>query len=159
MPENELMSKAKKAKFGSIIIYIVAIVLIAVIFAASIYFSGSTSVKYTDDYYAVFLSNGQVYFSKVDKQARDFTILSDIYYLRVQRALQPGAEGEQPQEQQSISLVKLGSELHGPQDKMIINNEHILFIEELKEDSKVVVAIDKDKEEKANAEADAETME
>lgn len=45
------------------------------------------------------------------------------------------------QQQSQLTLVKLGSELHGPIDSMTINKDHILFIEEMKEDSKVVQAI------------------
>jgi len=38
-------------------------------------------------------------------------------------------------------LIKLGNEIHGPADSMIITKDHILFIEQLKDDSKVVRAI------------------
>jgi hypothetical protein len=41
----------------------------------------------------------------------------------------------------ATSLVKLGEELHGPEDEMVINNEHIIFTERLKADSQVVSAI------------------
>ena len=41
----------------------------------------------------------------------------------------------------SVSLVKLGDELHGPADKMEINRDQILFIEDLKPNSQVVMAI------------------
>lgn len=133
---------------------VVVIVLILVMFGGMFLAKKYDSVYFSDDYHAVFLSNGQVYFSKIAKQTTDSVILNDVYYLRVQRALQPAQqpEGEQPQQPQtSISLVKLGNELHGPEDKMVINRDHVLFIEELKEDSKVVEAIAKDKEEKEQA--------
>ena len=104
---------------------------------------GGTDFDNKDAYQAVFLTNGQVYFSKVEKENKDFITLSDIYYLRVQQNLQPAAnnQGDQP----SISLVKLGNELHGPEDVMYVNMEHVLFIEPLKIDSNVVQAIRKDK--------------
>lgn len=41
----------------------------------------------------------------------------------------------------NFSLVKLGNELHGPEDKMSINLSQVLFVEDLKVDSKVVEAI------------------
>jgi hypothetical protein len=44
---------------------------------------------------------------------------------------------------QGLSLVKLGNELHGPKDEMTINKAHIIFVEDLKADGKVVTAIDK----------------
>ena len=93
-----------------------------------------------DSYHAVFLSNGQVYFGKITARNNDSTLLENIYYLQVSNPLQqvpPTEAAAQPQ----LSLVKLGNELHAPEDHMIINNQHILFIEELKSDGKVVEAI------------------
>lgn len=87
---------------------------------------------------AVFLSNGQVYFGKVVKQSKDTIVVKDIYYLQVNQAIQPK---EQNQAQPELSLVKLGNELHGPTDEMRINRIQVLFIEDLKPDSRVVTAI------------------
>jgi hypothetical protein len=97
----------------------------------------------TEEYEAVFLTNGQVYFSKIEDRNKPFLTLSDIYYLRVQQNLQPSPNTQE--NQPSISLVKLGNELHGPEDIMFINRDHVLFIEPLKTDSNVVQAIRKDK--------------
>jgi len=40
-----------------------------------------------------------------------------------------------------LELVKLGNELHGPEDQMSVNRDQILFIEKLKADSQVVKTI------------------
>lgn len=87
---------------------------------------------------AVFLSNGQVYFGNLEKDTDKEVILTNIYYLQVTTALQPA---DSTQAQQGLSLVKLGNELHGPKDEMSINKAHVVFIEELKTDGKVVTAI------------------
>ncbi|HCM45569.1 MAG TPA: hypothetical protein DIS54_01945 [Candidatus Veblenbacteria bacterium] len=87
---------------------------------------------------AVFLSNGQVYFGNVTSISPDTIVLKKIYYLQTSGPLQAGGE----QQAQDLALVKLGSELHGPTDEMIINWDQILFIENLKADSKVVKAIE-----------------
>lgn len=87
---------------------------------------------------AVFLSNGQVYFGNVAHQTPDKVVLRNIYYLQTSGPLQAGGE----QQSTDLALVKLGAELHGPTDEMIINRQHILFIETLKSDSKVVKAIE-----------------
>lgn len=84
------------------------------------------------EYQAVFLDNGQVYFGKL-KQKSDFFSLTDVYYLQ-------SGTGSLDQTS-SLSLSKLGNEAHGPEDKMEINKDHILFIEDMKPDSKVVKAI------------------
>jgi len=91
------------------------------------------------EWQAVFLSNGQVYFGQIKSENTNTIVVEDIYYLQVTKSLQP-AEGD-AQQQNELSLVKLGNELHGPEDEMRINRAHILFIENLKEDGKVVRAI------------------
>ena len=90
------------------------------------------------DYWAVFLSNNQVYFGKLVSREGQYLSLREVFYLRAQRQLQPAVEEDTKQQ---IQLIKLGSELHGPVDRMIINRDQILLTEELKEDSKVVTAI------------------
>ena len=98
---------------------------------------------------AVFLTNGQVYFGQVKSANKSEIILEDIYYLQVTRPLQQTQEGQEQaaatDAQGELSLVKLGNELHGPTDKMYINRDHALFIEDLKDDSNVVQAINNDK--------------
>ena len=89
----------------------------------------------SDTYQAVFLSNNQVYFGKLHDKDDKYPVLTDIYYLRVTQPLQPS------QPNPNINLIKLGDELHGPADKMEINRDQILFIEDLKPDSQVVAAI------------------
>jgi len=55
-----------------------------------------------------------------------------------------GTEGVQPaaQTQQQLVLVKFGTELHRPMDKMYINKQHIMFFEDLSSSSNVVQAIE-----------------
>lgn len=98
----------------------------------------------TSRYQAVFLANGQIYFGKLSDTNSMYATLKDIYYLQVtQPAIQGPQDNNTPQQkpQAQISLVKLGSELHGPEDVMKINRDHILFYEDLKEDGKVVQTI------------------
>lgn len=92
----------------------------------------STSEIGSGEYQAVFLDNGQVYFGKLNKGKEVYT-LTDVFYL------QTGTVGLD--QTSSLSLTKLGNEAHGPEDKMEINKEHILFVEGMKNDSKVVKAI------------------
>lgn len=85
---------------------------------------------------AVFLTNNQVYFGQLKNRYSSYPILTNVYYLRSQESLQ-----QQKESSPDLTLVKLGNELHGPVDQMKINKEHILFIEDLKPDSRVVKAI------------------
>ncbi len=99
--------------------------------------TSSTDIE-TDKYQAVFMTNGQVYFGKLADINKSYADLTDVYYLQVQQAVQPAAETDQKSQ---VSLTKLGSELHGPTDKMHISRDQILFWENLKSDSTVVKAI------------------
>ncbi|MEK9165364.1 MAG: hypothetical protein AAB525_00710, partial [Patescibacteria group bacterium] len=98
------------------------------------------------EYQAIFLTNDQIYFGRIVNQNQEEVILSDIYYFTTLRALQYNGEPKTSTDtlntpSDTFSLIKLGSELHGPKDEMRINRNHILFIEDLKKDSKVITAI------------------
>jgi len=110
---------------------------------------GGGSLAKSNDWQAVFLSNGQVYFGKIKSVNKEILTLNDIYYLQVvTKPLQRTQEGAvaQTQQQQELTLIKLGNELHGPTDEMRINREQILLVENLKSDSSVVDAIRRFKE-------------
>lgn len=86
---------------------------------------------------AVFLSNGQVYFGLMRPSLGSYVTLSKVYYLQVGQQLQPPGQQAQP----DIRLVRLGGELHGPQNTMHILRSQIIFWENLREDSRVVQGI------------------
>jgi hypothetical protein len=97
----------------------------------------------SNEFQALFLTNGQVYFGKLADLNDKYVTLTDIYYLQVQQSqtqqsVQPATAGSN----QQVSLVKLGNELHGPEDKMSVAQTQVLFWENLKSSSKVVQAID-----------------
>ena len=94
-------------------------------------------------YQAVFLSNGQVYFGKVTDANNQTLVLENIYYLRTAGNLQisDANNSTSTPATDNFSLIKLGNELHGPEDKMSINLSQVLFVEDLKSDSKVVESI------------------
>ena len=80
-------------------------------------------------YQAVFLTNDQIYFGNLKNTSSDYLILSDVYYVKIDQS-------------GSGQLVKLGlGEPHGPKDEMIINQDQVIFWENLKPDSTVVQKI------------------
>jgi hypothetical protein len=88
-------------------------------------------------YQAVFLSTGQTYFGKITDITKDTLILEDIYYLKTGTVDKAG----NPTTGTDVSLVKLGSELHNPEDKMVIERKNVSFWENLKSDGQVSKAI------------------
>jgi len=159
----------KKSKIGKVILTL--IIIIAVVFALLYVISlktnwnvlslskapivpGAEPAK-ASDWQAVFLTNGQVYFGKLKNANNTYPTLEDIYYLQVQNTpIQPakaGGEGGEVQaaetSQQQLILVKFGTELHRPMDKMYLNKDHIMFFEDLSAASNVVAAIENYKKE------------
>lgn len=98
-------------------------------------------MPYKDEYQAVFLTNGQVYFGKLQNASGAYLELTDIYYLQVDSSIQSGEEAEAAASDSNVQLIKLGNELHGPQDEMQISTLQVLFWENLKADSRVSEAI------------------
>ncbi len=89
-------------------------------------------------YQAVFFENGQEYFGHLKNIGTEYPYLTDIYYV------QSRPSNENPTERKN-TLVKLGGELHGPEDVMYFNWDKIVFWENLKSDSEVVRGIAKAK--------------
>ena len=73
--------------------------------------------------------------------------MTDIFYLQNQGSTNARADSSNPQEassdQNNVQLVKLGKEIHGPEDEMIISRDQVLFYENLKTDGKVAQSIEK----------------
>lgn len=89
-------------------------------------------------YQAVFLTSGQTYFGLVSDITKDTMKLEDIYYLKTGSVDRNGNSTAAT----DMSLVKLGSEIHGPEDVMIIERKNVSFWENLRKDSQVSKAID-----------------
>lgn len=135
----------------AIVIFLIAAALIFVAFFQATGVDNEAALVSEDDYQAVFLTNGQVYFGKLTEVDSTFYQLSDIFYLQVQQQVQPnGTEGTDPTTATTTpasgdaqtQLVKLGEELHGPQDAMQINRSQVQFWENLKSNGKVAEAIE-----------------
>lgn len=141
-------------KWGWYVVLVLAAVLliIAVLWRFNLLpFNLTAATKYQ----AVFLSNGQVYFGQLKGEKGDYAMLANIYYLQqVNQPVQQTAPAFASKDSKSkpiepltqiaspdIRLVKLGSELHGPEDIMYVSKSQILFYEDLKDDSRVVQAI------------------
>lgn len=135
----EALAPRKRSASSTWIIVILIILLVGLGWWWSKGMGGGLVGTTSDDYQAVFLTNNQVYFGQLTERNDNYAILTDIFYLQVAQPLQPS----QPNVNPNINLVKLGSELHGPADRMEINRDQILFIENLKADSQVVQGIEK----------------
>lgn len=132
-PSEEMPQRGKG--WGGIMVAVLVLVIGgAVLWQMGVFDKGAAMAS---GYQAVFLTNNQVYFGKVQNPNSQYVMLSDIYYLQVTQQLQPPTDAQA----QSLQLVKLGNELHGPTDEMQINRDQVMFIENLKDDSNIVKTI------------------
>jgi hypothetical protein len=104
--------------------------------------SGCQSAKSTpasaaidpNKYYAVLLTNGAVYFGKLEGMGSPSPVLMDVFYV------QPGPVDPNTKQPSGMVLVHRGKELHGP-DRMILNDRSIVFVEPVGPDSRVATLI------------------
>jgi hypothetical protein len=108
----------------------------------SVYQNANTGID-SSKYQAVFFTNGQVYFGKLQSFNGDYLKLNDIYYL--QTDADETTDSQNPQQttanQGEVQLIKLGNEIHGPEDEMIISKDQVLFYENLRPDGNVSQSI------------------
>lgn len=120
----------------------VALLLIALV--AFISFGGNKDKSDENKYVnssklqAVFLNTGQVYFGKIQSLTDKYFVVTNIYYLQTSST---GAATTAAAANTSVSLVKLGCELHEPLDQMVINRSQVTFWENLSPDGQVAKAV------------------
>jgi len=147
------MESQRGGFFGKIFGLLVIVVVVAAGISAYRLLGDRLMAVGKTDYQAVFLTNGQVYFGKVRNLNSQYALLEDVYYVILQRpAAQPVApegveEGEvtpesAPSQAPSFTLRKLGGEIHAPEDRMLINRDHILMVEDLQGEGKLIQAIE-----------------
>ncbi len=95
--------------------------------------------KYVDNgkLQAIFLNTGQVYFGNIKTLNSRYFVVKNIYYLQTANGGASGAAAANS----SVSLVKLGCELHQPDDQMVINRDQVTFWENLHDSGQVAKAV------------------
>lgn len=139
---TEPPKKNKKGLILKIVGIVAAIVLLAGLAFAYNQLSGP--MIESNKYQAVFLTNGQVYFGKLHRTG-DYYKLTNVYYLQASQSTNGSSSNPQQAAtaNSGVQLIKLGNEVHGPEDAMVIDKSQVLFFENLKNDGKVVDSITK----------------
>ena len=121
----------KLGRFNAVIILLSCLVVIG-----SLYFNFNSFPKPDrSTFQAVFLTNGQAYFGKLESLGKDYVKLSNIYYLQV-----PGIQSNdqiEAEKTKKAELIKLGGEVHSPKDYMYIPKTQLLFWEDLEPASRI----------------------
>ena len=86
------------------------------------------------------MDNNDVYFGKITKRDASFVTLENTFYLRVTQVQQKDKDGKIV-DVPSLNIVKLGAELHKPKDKIELQINKIISIQELDSTSEVIKII------------------
>ena len=127
----------KTSRFNKKAALLVGILLLACIGAYIAWQTFSSQVM-PNRYQAVFLDNGQVYFGKLHGYYGAHPYMTDVYYFQAN-----SQTGNSEQSSGTQLLVKLGKEIHAPEDKLLLNKDAIQFVENLQDGGSVVDAIKK----------------
>ncbi len=130
-----------------IAIVVVALLIIGALIAWFMRPNGGASGIESGKYQAVFLSNNQVYFGKLQAVNDQYFKLTKVFYIQGSSDTD-NSTSKDPQQTTSndLKLIKLCKEVHGPEDSMIINRDQVQFYENLKSDSEVVKLINQYKQ-------------
>lgn len=138
--EQQHPGAGKWFKATSIVLLFSVTILLASL-AAFLAFGNTNESKFVDknNLQAIFVnvngsSGGQVYFGHIKSLTDRYVRLTNVFYIQNQ---QNQSNQSQSSSQQTYTLIKLGCELHGPQDEMLINRDQIFFWENLKGNSQV----------------------
>jgi uncharacterized membrane protein len=120
-------------------VVVVSILLIFAVIALFANTGNSDEDKYVQPskLQAVFLNTGQVYFGNIKVLNSSYYVLTNIYYLQTSSSSTSTTSSANT----SVSLVKLGCELHEPYDQMVLNTGQVTFWENLQSDGQVAKAV------------------
>lgn len=136
--------------------YLIGLVLVLLVALGLWYFmtrTGVSSAIETGKYQAVFFTNGQVYFGKLAPLNDEYMKLTNVYYLQTKSDAddkETSPQSASKQDSSDVELIKLGGEIHGPEDAMIVSKDQILFFENLKANGNVSQTITNYQNQKSN---------
>jgi hypothetical protein len=133
---NKLFTIITGIMFAAVIILFVA--LVAYIGFGSQSNANENKLVKTSRLQAVFLNTGQVYFGNIVTLNDKYYTLENIYYLQTSSSSSTTTTSSSDT---SVSLVKLGCELHAPYDQMVINSDEVTFWENLQPTGQVAKAV------------------
>jgi len=139
------LSKVFRLVFPSLVL----LLFVAAILASAYLFNLQKNDFVSESsYQMIVLDDGKQYFGHLKNLNTTAPYLSDVYYIRDE------VGSKSSDQKPKFILIKLGSEIQGSDDLIYLNWDKVQFWTNLREDSQVVNAIDKDKEDrKKNIEA------
>lgn len=120
-----------KIVIGSVVVLVLALVAICVV--SNMYVAQQID---SSKYQVVYLSNGQAYFGKLQNTTGPYMVIKTPYM----------AQGVKSTDSElataTTTLLKVSSQVYGPDDSIAIKSSQVTFWQNLRDDSKVTKAID-----------------
>jgi hypothetical protein len=144
-PGNNRRNKSDKGEWrriGTVLLVLAVVILLGAVIALASFGGGKTEGTYVDTnkLQAVFLNTGQVYFGNIKTLNSKYFVVTNIYYLQTSGSGAAGSTSS-TSANTSVTLVKLGCELHEPYDQMVINSSQVTFWENLQDNGQVAKAV------------------
>lgn len=137
-PQGRFQEKTDKGFTKKALFIVVgAVVVIGLVWWFFLRNVGIPSYVDTGKYQVACLQSGECYFGKITSVTSDTVQIKNVFY--VQKSSDTSATSSTVDN--NLQLIKLGNEVHGPEDMMIINRAQVLYIENLKSDGKVTQTI------------------
>ncbi|MEK7059639.1 MAG: hypothetical protein AAB971_02695 [Patescibacteria group bacterium] len=138
----------KLGRIATVVLVAAVVILLGSLVALAATGGNKSEGEYVDSskLQAVFLNTGQVYFGNVKTLNNKYFVLTNIYYLQTANSGTTGTSSANS----SVSLVKLGCELHEPYDQMVINRDQVTFWENLQDNGQVATAVSTFKKQNPN---------
>lgn len=109
---------------GVVVLIILIALAVAAIARATTSSNPLASAVKHNQYQAVFLTNGQVFFGRLTVPGGDYYYLRHVYYLSSRAATKAG--------QGALTIQKLTKDIHGPEDLIVLNRSQVLYVENLR---------------------------
>lgn len=126
--------------FRKVVIGLVIVLVFGILYFM-IFAGGKKTEEVKMNWYAVKLVTGEIYYGEIDDTKSDPVVINNVYYNYDQIKDGKVNENYSVDESSNLRLVKRGKETHGPAGSMDIVRSQVVYMEPLKEDSKVLTAI------------------
>jgi len=132
-PKN-LKKKSLLIKLGALMGGLALVLLIALVTMLVMKSQPAQTID-TSKFQVVYLTNGQAYFGKLQNTTGEFLVIKSPYIAQSVSADDKTVDSTQ------ATLLKVTSQVYGPEDSIAIKSSQVTFWQNLRDDSKVSTAI------------------
>lgn len=133
--QKPVQKQVNEELFKRIVVLVAIIIVVGVSYF--MFFKKSEDNGKAKNWYSIKLVNNEIFYGQIKDTGADPVVIKNVYYIYDQQK----DEGKAVAETGNLRLVKRGKETHGPEGTMNVVRVQVLYMEPLKDDSKVLEAI------------------